>query len=172
MALALIPRLIWMNFFLSFKKKLWINFFWCPILKAFSMDQLDRSNIIKDSLCEINWIKLMIKEQLLRPIRFTRITSYKTLKTSFLNIFSLIFRNEQFLLFPQCFLPVWITCCHFRQIWNCRLQILSEESKICRLETGLSEVRIVWRGVQDFQALKNSQCDPLGKNIVQSLGKN
>ena len=27
-----------------------------------------------------------------------------------------IARNEQFLLFPQCFLPVWITCCHFRQI--------------------------------------------------------
>ena len=24
--------------------------------------------------------------------------------------------NEQFLLFPQCFLPVWITFCHFRQI--------------------------------------------------------
>ena len=33
--------------------------------------------------------------------------------------------NEQFLLFPQCFLPVWITFCHFRQIWNCRLQTLS-----------------------------------------------
>ena len=27
-----------------------------------------------------------------------------------------IARNEQFLLFPQCFLPVWITCCHLRQI--------------------------------------------------------
>ena len=26
-----------------------------------------------------------------------------------------IARNEQFLLFPQCFLPVWITFCHFRQ---------------------------------------------------------
>ena len=24
--------------------------------------------------------------------------------------------NEQFLLFPQCFLPVWITFFHFRQI--------------------------------------------------------
>ena len=33
--------------------------------------------------------------------------------------------NEQFLLFPQCFLLVWITFCHFRQIWNCRLQTLS-----------------------------------------------
>ena len=27
-----------------------------------------------------------------------------------------IARNEQFLLFPQCFLPIWITCCHFRLI--------------------------------------------------------
>ena len=33
-----------------------------------------------------------------------------------------IARNEQFLLFPQCFLLVWITFCHFRQIWNCHLQ--------------------------------------------------
>ena len=36
-----------------------------------------------------------------------------------------IARNEQFLLFPQCFLPIWITFCHFHQIWNCRLQTLS-----------------------------------------------
>ena len=27
-----------------------------------------------------------------------------------------IARNEQFLLFPQCFLPVWRTFCHFQQI--------------------------------------------------------
>ena len=27
-----------------------------------------------------------------------------------------IARNEQFLLFSQCFLPFWITCCQFRQI--------------------------------------------------------
>ena len=27
-----------------------------------------------------------------------------------------IARNEQFLLFPQCFLPIWITFCHFHQI--------------------------------------------------------
>ena len=26
-----------------------------------------------------------------------------------------IAHNEQFLLFPQCFLPAWITCYHFRQ---------------------------------------------------------
>ena len=27
-----------------------------------------------------------------------------------------IAHNKQFLLFPQCFPPVWITFCHFRQI--------------------------------------------------------
>ena len=36
-----------------------------------------------------------------------------------------IAHNEQFLLFPQCFLPIWITFCQFRQIQNCRLQTLS-----------------------------------------------
>ena len=33
--------------------------------------------------------------------------------------------NEQFLLFPQCFLPILRTFCHFCQIWNCRLTTLS-----------------------------------------------
>ena len=33
--------------------------------------------------------------------------------------------NEQFLLFPQCFLPFWKTCCYFHQSWNCRLLSLS-----------------------------------------------
>ena len=36
-----------------------------------------------------------------------------------------IARNEQFLLFPQSFLPVWRTFCHFHQIQNCRLLTLS-----------------------------------------------
>ena len=48
--------------------------------------------------------------------------------------------NEQFLLFPQCFLPVWRTFCHFHQIWNCRLQTLSV-SKSLKL--------IVWKRVND-----------------------
>ena len=33
--------------------------------------------------------------------------------------------NEQFLLFQQCFLPVWIIFFYFRQVWSCRLQTLS-----------------------------------------------
>ena len=35
-----------------------------------------------------------------------------------------IARNEQFLLFPQCFLSFWTTLFHFHQIQNCRLQTL------------------------------------------------
>ena len=33
--------------------------------------------------------------------------------------------TSKFLLFPQCFLPVWRTFCHFHHIWNCRLQPLT-----------------------------------------------
>ena len=33
--------------------------------------------------------------------------------------------NKQFLLFPQCFLPIWNTFYHFHKIWFCRLQTLS-----------------------------------------------
>ena len=49
-----------------------------------------------------------------------------------------IARNEQFLLFPQCFLPVWITFCHFHQ--NLKLSVANsfnlEESKICHVVMG------------------------------------
>ena len=36
-----------------------------------------------------------------------------------------IARDEQFLLLPQCFLPVLRYFCHFHQIQNCRVQTLS-----------------------------------------------
>ena len=36
-----------------------------------------------------------------------------------------IARNKQFLLFPQCFLPIWLTLCYFYQIYYCCLQTLS-----------------------------------------------
>ena len=35
-----------------------------------------------------------------------------------------IAHNEQFLLFPQCFLTIWRTFCDLHQIWNCLLQTL------------------------------------------------
>ena len=46
--------------------------------------------------------------------------------------------NEQFLLFPQCFLPIWITLCYFNQIYYRRLQTLSvwKSLKFCRLGKG------------------------------------
>ena len=36
-----------------------------------------------------------------------------------------IAHNEQFLLFPECFLPIWKTLCHFHQNRNGGLQTLS-----------------------------------------------
>ena len=36
-----------------------------------------------------------------------------------------IARNEQFILFLQCFLPIGRTFCHFHPISNCRLQTVS-----------------------------------------------
>ena len=36
-----------------------------------------------------------------------------------------IARNEQFHLFPQCFLSVWRTFCYFHEVQNCRLQTIS-----------------------------------------------
>ena len=49
-----------------------------------------------------------------------------------------IAHDEQFLLFPQCFLPVLRSFCHFHQIWNCFLQnfFSLERSEICRLREG------------------------------------
>ena len=49
-----------------------------------------------------------------------------------------IAHNEQFLLFPQCFLPVWITFFPFSSnlnLWSANSFSL-EESKICRLVMG------------------------------------
>ena len=51
-------------------------------------------------------------------------------------------RNEQFLLFPQCFLPVWRTFCHLHQIWNCCLQTISLEVWNLSLGKGLKDFKI------------------------------
>ena len=46
--------------------------------------------------------------------------------------------NEQFLLFPQSFLPLWRMYCHFHPIPNCRPQSLLSlaESKIFHFVKG------------------------------------
>ena len=41
------------------------------------------------------------------------------------SLLKILWEKEKLPLFPQCFLPVWRTFCHFHQIWNCRLQTLS-----------------------------------------------
>ena len=66
-----------------------------------------------------------------------------------------IARNEQFLLFTQCFLPFWRTFCHFYQTQNCRLQTLSfwrslkfavwERVHPLRQKFSLSKVEIIRR---------------------------
>ena len=52
-----------------------------------------------------------------------------------------IARNEQFLLFPQCFLSVWMTFSHFYHIRNCRLQTLS---------VWRSLKFVIWNGLMAF----------------------
>ena len=48
-----------------------------------------------------------------------------------------IARDEQFLLFPKCFLRFWKTFRHSHQNENCYLQTFNlEESKICSLGKG------------------------------------
>ena len=67
--------------------------------------------------------------------------------------------NEQFLLFPQCFLPIWITFCHFHQIWNCRLQTLS----VCR-----SLKFVVWSWVKHYSIQYSFQtigCFPTDEKV-------
>ena len=46
-------------------------------------------------------------------------------KPLFFRVCSASLLNEQFLLFPQCFVPFWRTICHFHYYNNCRLQTLS-----------------------------------------------
>ena len=57
-----------------------------------------------------------------KPFVFTR-EQYKSLENTVGK--GEIARNEQFLLFPQCFLPVWRAVCYFHKIWNCRLGTVS-----------------------------------------------
>ena len=53
-----------------------------------------------------------------------------------------IARNEQFILFVQCFLPDRRTFCHFHLIWNCRLYTLS---------IWKSPIFVVWEGLKGWK---------------------
>ena len=57
-----------------------------------------------------------------------------------------ISRNKQFLLFPQCFLPIWRTVCHFHQIQNCRLQTLRARISVkFVVKERLNKNFLIWR---------------------------
>ena len=56
-----------------------------------------------------------------------------------------IARNEQFLLFSQCFPPIWITFYHFHQIINCRLPTLSVWNSV---------TFVVWESVKELKHLR------------------
>ena len=79
-----------------------------------------------------------------------------------------ISRNEQFLLFTQCFLPVWRTFCHFHQILNCCMQSLSvwkslkfvvwervKQTFLCTLKITYRSVRaiLLYRHLQQYCSL-------------------
>ena len=55
-----------------------------------------------------------------------------------------IAHNEQYLIFPQCFLPFQRTFCHIHQIQNCRLATLSSLESVIRerLKTSWSMEKI------------------------------
>ena len=72
-----------------------------------------------------------------------------------------IAHNEQFLLFPQCFLPFWRTFCHFHQIWNCGLQSLSVWASL---------KFVVWETINPFQN-KPWFLHVCCKNLLKTLRK-
>ena len=93
-----------------------------------------------------------------------------------------IARNQQFLLLPQCFLPVWITLCHFS--WKLKLSSANsfslEESKICclvmvELFTKRQKFRLVWiqstRRQQNKCDQKKKKCKFLLGMVENNLGK-
>ena len=53
--------------------------------------------------------------------------------------------NEQFVLSPEIFLPIWKTFCHFYQIRNCRLQTLSVWKSLKFFLFGKGLIHLIWR---------------------------
>ena len=91
------------------------------------------------------WEKVKIKSK--QATRFFHVFSPSVFKTLSEKEKLLRRPNEQFLLFPECFLPLRGTSCHFHQIENCRLHILS----ILK-----NQIFVVREGVQMF-----GECRPI-----------
>ena len=80
-----------------------------------------------------------------------------------------IARHEQFLLFPQRFLPFWRTLCHFHQIKNCRLQTLSLSQS---LKSVVWERNKTWKSqvlTTLFRKLCQYWCKKTNKHIDASV---
>ena len=73
-----------------------------------------------------------------------------------------IARNEQFLLYPQCFLPVWRTFCHCHYYQNCRLQSLSV-LKCLKFA--------VWDRVKEWTPVASIICDSFPKQQILDSSK-
>ena len=103
--------------------------------------ELNIAMLTKIYKSKINLLLLIYQHRLCWMIKYTfslsttnMLVNHLSNKPLFLHVYrtSLLKCNKQFLLFPQCFLPIWITFCHFHY----NLQLLSansfslEESKI------------------------------------------
>ena len=79
--------------------------------------------------------------------------------------------NEQFLLFPQCFIPMWRTLCHFHKIENCHLQTLLIWKSL---------KFVVWERVNTCATKITTSCqvpfskisgEPRGKKVTNNLSQ-
>ena len=83
--------------------------------------------------------------------------------------------NEQFLLFPQCFLPFRRTFFHFHQIQNCRLQTLSVWKSL-KLVVRERVIPLLKRQILDSSKLKeftgeNLRINENGREVLQMIRK-
>ena len=86
-----------------------------------------------------------------------------------------IARNEQFLLFPQCFLLVWRTFHHFHKIQTCRLQTPSvwTSLKFCCLLRGLNSLPDNISGLSNFKTTADNKIKVTQKSkFVSGKAKN
>ena len=86
-----------------------------PLLLSHRRNRLS-TNIFPKLTSTCNWLALSSAlPRVINPNKpwFLRVCGTSVLKTLEKRE---IARNEQFLLFPQCFLPDWITFFHFHQI--------------------------------------------------------
>ena len=83
-----------------------------------------------------------------------------------------IARNEQFLLFPQCFLPVWRTFCHFHKIRHCRLPTVSVWKSLKFVDwERVKQIQLWFMGICEIRKFVSKRCNFLIKNKVLDQSK-